>query len=148
METSFPCCRCPDCVKSLYSYKNTVYAWTPYILILLLIVCACNIAIWKKQQESVTFQQQNRAFQNKRLSKALLLFSVLALLLWLPLVVVNFLIACHVSLSSLVSDLVVDLNYSNSFVNPILYELKIPEFKQALALCCLGREVTINTQRR
>ncbi len=36
------------------------------------------------------------------------------------------------------------LNYSNSFVNPIVYALRIPEFKQALVLCCLGREAAIN----
>ena len=32
------------------------------------------------------------------------------------------------------------LNYSNSLVNPILYALRIPEFRKALALCCFRRK--------
>ena len=31
------------------------------------------------------------------------------------------------------------LNYSNSFVNPIVYVFRIPEFQQALRLCCTKR---------
>ena len=31
------------------------------------------------------------------------------------------------------------LTYSNSFVNPIVYALRIPEFRQAIRLCCCRR---------
>ena len=39
-------------------------------------------------------------------------------------------------------------NYLNSFVNPILYALRIAEFRRALALCCKGRHVqaAVNTK--
>jgi len=30
---------------------------------------------------------------------------------------------------------------SNSFVNPVLFALRIPEFREALVLCCLRRPV-------
>ncbi len=36
------------------------------------------------------------------------------------------------------------VNYSNSFVNPFLYALRISEFKQALILCCLRREAAMD----
>ena len=29
---------------------------------------------------------------------------------------------------------------SNSFINPIVYALRIPEFKEALRLCCAVRQ--------
>jgi len=29
------------------------------------------------------------------------------------------------------------INYSNSFANPVVYALRIPEFREALVLCCL-----------
>ena len=32
------------------------------------------------------------------------------------------------------------LNFSNSFVNPILYALRIPEFREAMLLCCFKRQ--------
>ncbi len=128
------------------SLKHPVYAWMPYTLILIFTVCGCNIGIWRKfQHGSVASQQHNRALQNKRLTKTLLFVSVLALLSWLPLVIMNFLIfVYHIQIPWRFYLLVNVVNYSNSVVNPIVYALRIPEFKQALALCCLGREATMN----
>ncbi|XP_078363693.1 adenosine receptor A3-like [Oculina patagonica] len=128
------------------SIKHFAYVWTPYTSILLFIICGCNIGIWRKfQHGSVASQQQNRALQNKRLTKTLLFISVLAWLSWLPLVIVNFLIVVYrVQIPWLFYNLVVVAFYSNSFVNPVVYALRIPEFKPALALYCLGREAAIN----
>ena len=137
-------------LNGLISKKHAVYIWAPYILILLFIVCGCNIAIWRKFQHGIVpSQHQNRALQNKRLTKTLLFVSVLALLSWLPLVIMNLLTAvCNVPIPYRFVHLVVLLKYSNSFVNPVLYALRIPEFKQALTLCCLGREEAISYETR
>ncbi len=69
-------------LNHLLSYKHAIYAWTPYTLILIIIICGCNIGIWRKfRQGNVPSQQQNRSLrQNKRLTKTLLFVSVLALL--------------------------------------------------------------------
>ena len=43
------------------------------------------------------------------------------------------------------------LNYSNYFINPIVYALLIPEFRQWLILLCLKRQVfflSINSEYR
>ena len=43
------------------------------------------------------------------------------------------------------------LNYSNSFVNPIVYVFRITEFQQALRSCCTKRRPAIKmvkTERR
>ena len=132
-----------------FSIKHSMYAFSPYILILMFIICGCNISIWGKfQDESVASQQQSKVLQTKRLTKTLLFVSVLALLSWLPLVITSFLIDVFQVPMSFRFNITVDvLNYSNSFVNPVVYALRIPEFKQALAFCCLGREEVLNDER-
>ena len=125
-------------LNQIISPKHAVYAWNSYTLILLFIAFGCNISIWRKfQRGSVASHQQNIAEQNKRLTKTLLFESVLALLSWVHLVIMNFLIfVFYVSIPLRFYGLVNVVNYSNSFVNPVVYALRIPEFKQALTLCC------------
>ena len=36
--------------------------------------------------------------------------------------------------------------FSNSFINPILYALRIPDFKKALSLCCFTRHEVMSSQ--
>ena len=79
--------------------------------------------------------------KTKCLTKILLFESVLALLSWLPLfIMINLIVVFDVSIHWRFHDLANVINYSNSFVNPVLYALRIPEFKQALCFCCLGSE--------
>ena len=40
------------------------------------------------------------------------------------------------------------INYSNSFANPVVYALRIPEFRDALVLRCLRRPAAPNILRR
>jgi len=107
-----------------------------HFLILLLVVCGCNINIWRKFQQRTASQQQNRELQNNRLTKTLLLVSTVALLSWLPLLIMNYGIRFNWDITVFYITCV--LHYSNSFLNPILYALKIPEFKHALGLCCFN----------
>ena len=128
------------------SIEHAVYISNSSISILIFIVCGCNIAIWRKfKHGKVASQQQNRASRNKRLTKTLLFVSVLASLSWLPFVIMNYLVfVYHVQIPFRFYYLLNVINYSNSFVNPVVYALRIPEFKQALTLCCLGRKVAVN----
>ena len=135
-------------LERLVSTKHAMYAWMPYTFALTFIVCSCNIGIWRKfQQGGVSSQQQNRASQNKRLTKTLLFVSFLVLLSYLPLIIMNYLIFVHgVTIPWRFYYMVIVLNCSNSFVNPIVYALRIPEFRQALSLCCLRRQAAMNTE--
>ena len=36
--------------------------------------------------------------------------------------------------------------FSNSFINPIVYALRIPDFKEALSLCCFTRHEVMSSQ--
>ena len=42
--------------------------------------------------------------------------------------------------SYLVNGIVDILNFSNSFLNPVVYALRIPEFRQSLFSCCSRRQ--------
>lgn len=129
----------------LISTKRAVYAWTPYALTLTFIICGCNIGIWRKfQHGSFASHQQNRASQNTRVTKTLLLVSILAPLTWLPLIILNVLYVRNISTSRRTYVVANLLNYSNSFVNPIVYTLRISEFRRALGLCFFNRQTALN----
>ena len=148
MDTDSPCKRCLDVMRIVFfiSYNHAVYFWAPYIVILILFICGCNIGIWIKfRHGSVALHQDNRASQKKHLTKTLLFVSLLALLSWLPLMIRDILNILAGSIPwrySLIGSIFL---FSNSFVNPVVYALRIPEFKQALSLYCLGREEATNS---
>ena len=121
-------------VGFLFQFKLQVYSRVALGLILTFIICGCNIAIWRKfQHGSVASQQQNRDLQNERLTRTLLFISILTLLCWLPVIIVGNLKALGVSIPWRWFVIAMFVNYSNAFVNPVVYALRIPEFRQALA---------------
>ena len=135
------------------SFKSSLYVFIPVVLGLTVIICVCNIAIWRNfLRERVAAQQRNGASRNRRLTKTLLLMSILALLCWLPIIILNILI--YITKTSIPRKfylMVNILNYSNSLVNPIVYVFRIPEFQQALRSCCTKRRPAIKmvkTERR
>ena len=117
-------------------------------LCLLFIVCGLNIAIWRKfHLGTIASQQQRRASQNQRLTKTLLFVSVAALASWLPLIIYDILVGiCELFIPFNISHMVTFLFYFNSIVNPLVYALRIPEFKQALGVCCFRRQAVINRE--
>ena len=131
----------------LISFTHSVYVWTPYTLILILVLCGCHIGIWRKFRHGrIASQQESKALQNKRLTKTLMLVSTLVLLSWIPLILLNSFYASAISIPWRYFNVVNILNYSNSFVNPIVYAFKIPEFKQAFLSCCVGRQAAPNME--
>ena len=127
------------------SFESVLYVFIPVVLGLTIIVCVCNIAIWRSfQHESVASQHRNGASRNRRLTKTLLLVSFLALVCWLPIIILNILIyITKTSIPWTFYYMVNILNYSNSFVNPIVYVFRIPEFQQALRSCYTKRRPAI-----
>lgn len=123
-------------VGSLYkSIDVAVIIWVSYASILTLTICVCYIGIWTKftlGRKDIRGDNIGTS-QNKRSTKTLLLITAIALLSWLPLIVTNtasvyILVDKHIVLT------VNLLNFCNSFANPVLYSLRIPEFRKALCL--------------
>ena len=134
------------------SFKTAALSWMSFPLSFLFIVCACNISIWRKvRKRNIALLQQNRAAsQNQRLTKTLLFVSAISVLSWLPLVVVNYLTVVQ-EVGGVVTDLIVGIitiiNLSNSILNPFVFVLRIPEFRQALSLCFSRRQAEVNRPR-
>ena len=132
------------------SFKVDTLSWMSFPLSFLFIVCACNISIWRKVRiRNITLQQQNRAaYQNQRLTNAFLFVSAISVLSWLPLVMVNYLLfvwGVHIPRRFLFVDIINILNLSNSILNPFVYALRIPEFRQAPRVsCCSRRQDVMN----
>ena len=132
------------------SFKVDTLSWMSFPLSFLFIVCACNISIWRKVRiRNITLQQQNRAaYQNQRLTNAFLFVSAISVLSWLPLVIVNYLLfvwGVHIPRRVLFVVIINILNLSNSILNPLVYALRIPEFRQALRVsCCSRRQDVMN----
>ena len=127
----------------LISCNHAFSVWITYAITLLFIVCGCNIGIWRKfQRGRMASQQQNRAVQNQRLTKTLLFVSIIALISWLPLIIGSLLVVKGVSVLVNPYFFIFDiLNYSNSFLNPVVYALRIPEYNKRLVCAVLeGRQ--------
>ena len=128
----------------LTSYRYAFYVGAVFNFIPTVVICGCNIGILREfQKGSVALQQQNRASQNRKLTKTLLLVCVLVLMSWLPFIILNFLTALDIAITGRYLLIASILNYSSSFVNPVVYALRILEFRQALALCCFRRQAVI-----
>ena len=134
--------------KHLISEKGAIYAWMSFPLLFLFIVCACNIGICRTfRKRKVSPQQGTRATQTQRLTVTLLLVSTVSLLSWLPLVTANYIFFVEnitIPKRFLIYDIINILNFSNCFVNSVVYSLRIPEFRQSLVLCFTRRQIVIN----
>ena len=111
-----------------------------YGLFLVVTICSLNISIWRKfQQKTVPHYHQIKQTIPKPAFnyKALLFASVFNLSSWIPEVVTNFIsiFGFHISTNIFTPQFYL----SNSFINPIVNALRIPEFKEALRLCCAVR---------
>ena len=112
----------------------------------LLIISGLNFGVWRKIQQQPVPHHQNRALQRRRLTKTLLLVSLLALGSWLPVSVYNLIAFLGYRMSNHISVITYFIYFSNSFINPILYALRIPDFKEALSLCCFTRHEVMSSQ--
>ena len=134
--------------KHLISDKAAIYAWMSFPLLFLFIVCACNIGICRTfHKRKVSSQQGNRESQTQRLTVTLLLVSTVSLLSWLPLVTANYIFFVEnitIPKRFLIYDIINILNFSNCFVNSVVYSLRIPEFRQSLVLCFTRLQTVIN----
>ena len=67
--------------------------------------------------------------------------SAISVFSWLPLVIVNYLTVFHwVDIPNVFVDIINIVNFSRSILNPFIYALRIPQFRQTLVLCCSRRQ--------
>ena len=122
-----------------FYYGN--YLYFTFISISLLIICVSYSSIVIKIRCGAQPQHHGAASRERKLTKTLLIVTVVSLLLCLPHVVWMYVLfiskyAIWKSLSFSVTyhldNTLAFLIYANSLVNPILYAIRMPEFRSAL----------------
>ena len=120
---------------------------TLYSLFLIVTICGLSIIIWRRIQQKFVPCHQNREMQIQRLTKALSLVSVITLSTMIPAIIVNLLRIFGQKISSNTLVFTYFIFFSRSFINPMMYALRIPEFRQGLHLFCFRSQENSNTGR-
>ena len=123
------------------------FLWQSYSLLCLSIICACYASIIVKICCGARPQHHGAARRQRKLTVTLLIMTIVSLLLWLPYAVATFIYHTTDSIRSLSYTKIMRLNlsllllfYSNSFVNPVVYTIRMPEYRKALLLLFTRRQ--------
>ena len=120
-----------------YTYKRDhyYYAWGSFISICLLVICVSYIFIFVKLRFGNQPRHHGAANRERKLTVTLFTVTSLSLLMWLPYVITTFLFVAANILMSLsdiaffrLDNVLTILFYANSFLNPILYTMRMPGF--------------------
>ena len=115
--------------KEYFFYYHVLIPGIPLITI-----CVANFVVWKKQKSP--FRNQNHIKREVKLAKTLALITGTTLFTWLPFQIINILYELKVMenfhLLGLTIFIIKILQFGNSFVNVIIYQFRIPEFKRTL----------------
>ena len=122
------------------------YLWQSYCLLCLFVTCACYASIIVKICCRARPQHHGAARWQRKLTVTLLIMTIVSLLLWLPYAVATFVYHTTDSIQSLSYAKEKRLNlsllllfYTNSFVNPVVYAIRMPKFRKACLLLLFTR---------
>ena len=104
-----------------------------FIGLALLVTCVSYTTIWLKFSRRVLIQRTPATELNKRLVKTLFIVTVLSLVSWLPFHIIFLLLHLFPGIPISDSAVVITrlLQFANSLLNPIVYNLRMPEFRKA-----------------
>ena len=110
--------------------------WPVYYCMCLFVICVCYTCISIKFFCGAHLQHHGGANRQRKLTVTLLIMTIVSLFMWLPFVLGLFFFLTDKRSGLFRSPLYMSATFvlsgANSFVNPILYTLRIPEFKKAL----------------
>lgn len=144
---------CVACLKLLFSRRVIPPSYDNYIIVTvvslaILTMSASYVAIWSRLQ--CRRKNSSVIVQEKPVAMAMLIVTIAFLGMWLPIYFIN-LIGSFDSRSVLAIPLNAIyfaklLQYCNSVVNPIIYSLKLPQFRKALDR--LRHKSSVRTEHR
>ena len=131
---------------------NHLTLWISFTSICLFTICVSYTLTALKFFRGRNIQHHGSSIRDRKLTVTLVIVTLVSLLLWLPYVMCSFLLITSANFRSLPDPLLFRLNfslmvlyYANSLVNPIMYAIRMPEFKRALIslLRCQGNQVAV-----
>ena len=128
-------------------WSHYQYLWQSYSLFCLFVICACYASVIVKICCGARPQHHGAARRQRKVTVTLLIMTIVSVLLWLPFTVATFVYHTTDSIRSLSDTKIMRLNmyllllfYTNSFVNPVVYTIRMPEYRKALLLLCTRRQ--------
>ena len=128
-------------------WSHHQYLWQSYCLLCLFVIYACYASIIVKICCGARPQHHGGARRQRKLTVTLLIMTTVSLLLWLPYAIGTFVFYTTDSIRSLSYTKKMRLNmslllllYTNSFVNPVVYTIRMPKFRKALLLLFTPRQ--------
>ena len=125
---------------AVYFLRNLVssdYIWSLFDAFCLFVICVSYVSIAVKISCGAHPQHHGAASRERKLTKTLFIVTVVSLLLWIPIAIFTvlsvylpFFISYRVWLH--LGHAFTVLFFANSLVNPILYAVRMPDFKRAL----------------
>ena len=114
-----------------------LYLWLSYCCLCLLVICVSYTSIAVRYWCAVRPQHHGATSRQRKLTVTLLIMTIVSLLFWLPYLIFTFVILTgrrSLSFQQMmrVRFILLLLFYTNSFVNPIIYTIRILEFRKAL----------------
>ena len=129
------------------NWSHHQYLWHSYCFLSLFVTCACYASIIVKICCGARPQHHGAARRQRKLTGTLLIMTIVSLLLWLPFNIATFVYHTTDSIRSLSDTKIMRLNtyllllfYTNSFVNPVVYTIRMPEYRKALLLLFTRRQ--------
>ena len=126
-------------------WSHHQYLWQSYSLLCLFVICSCYASII--HQNLLWARPQHHGAARRKLTVTLLIMKIVSVLLWLPFTVATFVYHTTDSIRSLSDTKIMRLNmyllllfYTNSFVNPVVYTITMPEYRKALLLLFTRRQ--------
>ena len=128
-------------------WSHYQYLWPSYSLLCLFVICACYASIIVKICCGARPQHHGAARRQRKLTVTLLIMTIVSVLLWLPYAIATFVYYTNDSIRSLSYTKRMRLNMfllllfcTNSFVNPVVYTVRMPEFSKTLLLLFTRRQ--------
>ena len=114
-----------------------LYLWLSYCCLCLLVICVSYTSIAVRYWCAARPQHHGATSRQRKLTVTLLIMTIVSLLFWLPYLIFTFVILTgrrSLSFQQMirVRFILWLLFYTNSFVNPIIYTIRILEFRKAL----------------
>ena len=115
------------------------YLWQAFNAMCLLVICISYASIIIKVRCGAQPQHHGAASRERKLTMTLLIVTVVSVLLYLPCIIFYFLAFATVITTSMsiatffrLGNTLNVLYYANSLVNPILYAIRMPEYRSAV----------------
>ena len=114
-----------------------LYLWLSYCCLCLLVISVSYSSIVVRYWCAARPQHHGATRRQRKLTVTLFIMTIVSLLMWLPYLIFTFVILTgrhSLSFQQMMRArfCLLLLFYTNSFVNPIIYTIRIPEFRKAL----------------